>query len=290
MRAFRIAYDGRPYHGFQRQPDVRTVEGRLLEALDSLGLDCGATAQTAEAAETTWETPPTYSAAGRTDAGVSALAQTVAFDCPAWLTPSALDARLPDTIRAWASADVPDGFHATHDAIDRTYTYYLCAPEQRISTADFDDRAETALDAMSGHHDVQNLCYRESDTRRTLDCRGHRDGAAFVITVEASGFLRQLVRRVVTLIEQVAAGERTLGFLERALDPEPLEGPDGIPPAPATGLLLSAVAYDCSFSVAPEQAGRASEWFAQRQAEWATRARVADAIGDALAGRESQQS
>ena len=45
-------------------------------------------------------------AAGRTDAGVSALAQTVAFDAPEWLTPRALNAELPAEIRAWASADV----------------------------------------------------------------------------------------------------------------------------------------------------------------------------------------
>ena len=36
MRAFRIAYDGRPFHGFQRQPSVPTVEDRLFDALDSL--------------------------------------------------------------------------------------------------------------------------------------------------------------------------------------------------------------------------------------------------------------
>ena len=61
MRAFRVAYDGRPYSGFQRQPDVPTVEDTLLDALRALGVFEGS------------DVPPGYAAAGRTDAGVSAL-------------------------------------------------------------------------------------------------------------------------------------------------------------------------------------------------------------------------
>src|SRR6056297_1923774 len=102
MRAFRVAYDGRPYHGFQRQPDVPTVENTLFDALAALGVADGK--------------PAGYAAAGRTDAGVSALAQTVAFACPDWLSPAALNSELPATIRAWASADAEPDFHATHHA------------------------------------------------------------------------------------------------------------------------------------------------------------------------------
>ena len=69
MRAYRIAYDGRPYYGFQRQPDVPTVEDDLFDALRALDAFSG-------------EKPPSYAAAGRTDAGVSALAQTVALRPP----------------------------------------------------------------------------------------------------------------------------------------------------------------------------------------------------------------
>ncbi|MFB6218385.1 MAG: tRNA pseudouridine(38-40) synthase TruA, partial [Halobacteriaceae archaeon] len=64
MRAFRLAYDGRPFHGFQRQPDVPTVEGALLDALDALDIPFAG------------DTPSGYAAAGRTDRGVSAVAQT----------------------------------------------------------------------------------------------------------------------------------------------------------------------------------------------------------------------
>ncbi|MFP4530124.1 MAG: tRNA pseudouridine synthase A, partial [Halodesulfurarchaeum sp.] len=118
MRAYRVAYDGRAYHGFQRQPQVPTVEDVLFSGLRDLGLEFA-------------DAPPEYAAAGRTDRGVSALAQTLAFDAPDWLTPRAFTTQLPADVHVWASAAVPDDFHATHDAISRTYTYYLYAPEAK---------------------------------------------------------------------------------------------------------------------------------------------------------------
>ena len=96
MRAFRLAYDGRPFYGYQRQPRVPTVEGALLDALTDLDVVDDPTV-----------VPERYAAAGRTDAGVSASAQTVAFVAPEWLTPAALSSALPATVRAWAHADVP---------------------------------------------------------------------------------------------------------------------------------------------------------------------------------------
>ncbi|HET7323047.1 MAG TPA: tRNA pseudouridine(38-40) synthase TruA, partial [Halococcus sp.] len=178
MRAFRMAYDGRPFHGFQRQPDVSTVEDTIFDALRELDvLDD--------------DKPPSYAAAGRTDAGVSAVAQTIAFDCPDWLTPRALNSELPAAIRAWAYADTQPEFHATHDASSRTYSYYLHAPE-------FDGgKAHTALSTFSGEHDFHNLTPDTHGTVRTLDTGLERDGDFLTITLRADGFPRQLVRRVV---------------------------------------------------------------------------------------------
>src|SRR6056297_3366826 len=116
-RAFRIAYDGTDYYGYQRQPDVPTVEDAIFDALRAL-----------EVLAPDADKPDGYAAAGRTDAGVSALAQTIALEAPDWLAPRALNGRLPADIRAWAAADAPDGFHATHHATRRAYTYHLYAP------------------------------------------------------------------------------------------------------------------------------------------------------------------
>jgi tRNA pseudouridine38-40 synthase len=256
VRAYRIAYDGQPYRGFQRQPDVPTVEDKLLSALAALGVTDG-------------EPPPEYAAAGRTDAGVSAVAQTVAFDAPAWLSPAPLNSELPPSIRAWASAPAPAEFHATHDAVERTYTYFLHAPDAS------DERARRALERLAGEHDFHNLTPDERGTRRTLDTTVDREDAFLVVRLSAGGFARQLVRRIVSLVASVARGA-PFERIERALGAEPLPGPEGIGPAPAEPLALTDVSYpDLSFAVDEEAAKRARELFEQLRVERATGARVA---------------
>ena len=278
MRAFRVAYDGAGYHGFQRQPDVPTVEDALLGALrdlDVLGDDA--------------DTPPGYAAAGRTDAGVSALAQTVAFEAPDWLTPAAFNGELPADVRAWASADAPAAFHATHDAASRTYRYHLHAPETGASggdgdTAGIDDeRVRAALDRLRGEHDFHNLTPDETGTVRDLSVSVARDGDFLVCEFTAGGFARQLVRRLVTLVAEVGRGEREPGAVERVLAPEPLPGSEGVGPAPPHPLLLADVAYpNLTFAVDADAAASARAVFTERRVEHRTRARVAGDLLDGL--------
>jgi tRNA pseudouridine38-40 synthase len=139
MRAVRLAYDGTGYRGFQRQPHGDTVENALFEALEALDVAFEAGA------------PVGYAAAGRTDAGVSARAQTVAFASPEWLRLRALNAERPADVRAWAAADADADVHATHDAAVRRYCYYLYAPDAS------DDRAAEACRGLSGRHDLHNF-------------------------------------------------------------------------------------------------------------------------------------
>ena len=206
MRAFRLAYDGTEYRGFQRQPHGETVEDALFDALLDL--------------EVEFEdgSPVGYAAAGRTDAGVSARAQTVAFGAPAWLSPRALNGELPASVRAWAAADVPEPFHATHDAAARAYRYFLYAPE-----AD-DGLAEKAATELSGEHDFHNFTPDDEGTERALSVSVRRDGAFLVVDCRAGGFARRLVRRLVSVLDAVAAGKRPPEFIDRALAPAPLSG------------------------------------------------------------------
>jgi tRNA pseudouridine38-40 synthase len=266
MRAFRVAYDGRPFHGFQRQPDVPTVEGTLLSALSHLGVvPDGA------------DVPPNYAAAGRTDAGVSAVAQTVAFECPDWCTPAAVNSQLPGDVRAWAAAETPPDFHATLDATRREYTYFLYAPDLD------DERARAALDALRGEHDFHNLTPDDERTVRTLDGDLRREGEFLVLRVAAGGFVRELVRRIVSLIRGVAAGETSLASVDRVLGSESLEGPEGVPAAPASPLVLTGVDYpDLSFVVDADAAESARAVFEERRVDGLTRARVAEAVLDRM--------
>jgi tRNA pseudouridine38-40 synthase len=266
MRAYRVAYDGRPYNGFQRQPDVPTVEGTLFDALTRLGV------------RTRADGPPEgYAAAGRTDAGVSAVAQTVAFAAPAWLTPAAFNSELPADVRVWASVPVSEGFHATHDASERRYTYYLYAPD-----AD-DSLAADTLAALSGRHDFHNLTPDDDGTVRELSGDIDRQGDFLVVTLSAGGFCRQLVRRVVGLLDEIVHGASPRSKVGRVFSSEPLSGPDGIAPAPAYPLVLTGVDYPAvDFEPDPEAVESARTVFEGLCAERRTAARVADCVVSGL--------
>ncbi|RKD95789.1 tRNA pseudouridine38-40 synthase [Halopiger aswanensis] len=267
MRAFRLAYDGTDYYGFQRQPDVPTVEDAVFDALRSL-----------EVLDADADKPAGYAAAGRTDRGVSALAQTIAFEAPDWLTPRALNGELPADVRAWAAAAAPDGFHATHHATRREYTYHLHAPPSSVD----DDRFVAACDALSGPHDFHNLTPDEHNTERAPALEATRDGDYLVITVTADGFARELVRRLVSLARRVGTGEASLEAVDRALASESLPGHEGIPPAPPEPLVLTGVDYpDLEFEIDEQAAESAHDVFETRRIDRQTTARVA---GDIAAG------
>jgi tRNA pseudouridine38-40 synthase len=263
VRAYRIAYDGQPYHGFQRQPDVATVEDTLFDALRALDVLEG-------------DKPPQYAAAGRTDAGVSAVAQTVAFDAPEWLSPAAFNSELPSSVRAWASAEAPSDFHATHHATQREYTYFLYAPEADES------RVRRALDALAGEHDFHNLTPDSAGTRRSLSTGLVRDGRFLSLRFRAGGFPRQLVRRAVSLVAAVAREEADIERIERALSPEPMLGPEGIGPASPAPLVLTGVSYDLTFAPDDTAVRRTRDLFHRRRVDHATRARVGERILDSL--------
>jgi tRNA pseudouridine38-40 synthase len=265
MRAYRIAYDGTGYRGFQRQPHGETVEDAILDALR--GLDVLGSEKASGDAD---DVPPGYAAAGRTDAGVSAVAQTVAFEAPDWLTPAAFDGELPNDVRAWASADVADGFHATRDAERRRYEYHLHAPE-----AD-DGAAARVLGTLSGDHDFHNLTPDDTGARRELAATCERDGQYLVCRFAAGGFPREFVRRAVALVASVAADEADLGFVDRVLSREPLSGPEGLGPAAPEPLVLADVDYPgVAFDVDDEAAATAWTAFERRRVERQTGARVA---------------
>ena len=302
VRAYRVAYDGRPFYGFQRQPDVPTVEDALLDALAALDVLDGAGeadgAVDADAPDSR-AIPPGYAAAGRTDRGVSAARQTVAFDAPGWLSPSAFDSELPGSVRVWAAADVPEGFHATHDAARRTYRYHLHAPDADLA------RAREAAARLSGRHDVHNLTSdpRGPRTRRDLsvsvDAGGEGGGDAadpsraavsgefLVLTVAAGGFPREFVRRLATLVRGVAVGDTGLDRVEAVLCEEPLSGPRGVASAPPGPLVLADVAYPgVEFEPDPDAVASLRAVFGERRVDALARGRV---LGDVLDATPSER-
>lgn len=113
-----LCYDGTEYRGWQVQPDEPTIQGELQAALGRV---------TGES--------PLPQGSGRTDAGVHALAQVASFALAARILPEnlrrALNRTLPDAIRVLEASLAPDGFHARHSAVAKTYEYrvFLERPE-----------------------------------------------------------------------------------------------------------------------------------------------------------------
>ncbi len=230
--ALKIGYLGTNYHGFQIQPqsEVPTIESELFEALKKLGIIGDRKAAN-------------YSAAGRTDKGVHALSQVVSFDTSnPNVTPRMINSMLPDDIWVFALAKPYSGFNARKDAISREYRYFLFLPDE------FSDPALTRMREASelfiGAHDFSNFSQHEdeghSPIREIKRIEIGKRKSFVIIDIEASGFLRKMVRKIVSALRTVGSGMKDKKWVEDLLK---LRVKEQIEPAPAFGLVLKNVSY-----------------------------------------------
>lgn len=225
--ALRVAYDGRAFHGSQRQPGVRTVEGDLLAALARVGA-----IEDAERAR--------FLAASRTDRGVSAAGNVIAFDTSFRRDElcSAANAHLHD---AWAlaSAPAPHGFNP-RSSPRRTYAYLQPKSGVRDPPA-----FAAALARFEGTHDFTNFGRVEPHVNPVRDVQRVAvadRGGHLRVQIEAPSFLWNQVRRMIGAALAVDRGDATLDALDRALA-RPREAADlGL--APPEPLVLVDVAHD----------------------------------------------
>ncbi|WP_094227113.1 tRNA pseudouridine(38-40) synthase TruA [Methanolobus psychrotolerans] len=225
--ALKIAYVGTGYHGSQVQPDVATIEGELFNALTQLEII---------------ENPKSahFSSSGRTDAGVHAREQVVAFDTDKTnlAIPRVINSKLPNSIWAWAYAEVPDDFDPRRWAVSRKYRYIMSGEQYDIS------RIRAASKILVGEHDFANFCSKDEDkgTVRNVERIDVRvSGTLTKIDVQANSFLWNMVRKMVTALTMVGSGARDEEWLNQMLDPESYE--EGLEPAAAYGLTLMEVEY-----------------------------------------------
>jgi tRNA pseudouridine38-40 synthase len=244
MRTFKLTleYDGTNFHGWQRQPGRRTVQGELERALGRLA---GA--------------PTRASGAGRTDAGVHATGQ-VASARLAWRQAperlaGALNAILPPDLAVAAAEERADGFDARRDARERRYRYRILRRETRSPLRDrFAWRIARSLDAgamrraaaaFRGEHDFSGFCTvrsrRAASPRRRVRVRWTERGPFLCLEVAARTFLERMVRLMAGAVVAAGEGRLTPARLRRALArgaPRPVA-----PAAPARGLILVEVRY-----------------------------------------------
>ena len=248
--ALKIAYDGRAFHGFARQPDVRAVETEVVFALQKAGLIAGLEASR-------------FRGASRTDAGVSALGNVVAFDGEAAdeSTVGRFNGAAKD-VWAWAVAELPPGYDP-RKAHSRWYRYLLAGAHDAA-------KLREAASVFAGEHDFAAFASPDAErTRRRVDSvevTAAEDGT--LVDVRAPSFLRGMVRRIVAALLAVERGDATSEELRTSLSTG--TGRDlGL--APAEPLVLMDVDLGFPFRVAVDRATR--ERIAARLAEGAVAAR-----------------
>lgn len=220
--AFKIAYFGKNFHGSQYQPNVRTVEGELIKALEKLGMK-----------------NVKLKSAGRTDAGVHAFGQVVSFESEDKMFPRILNSVLPEDITAWAWAKVSDDFNP-QKAKSRTYMYVLFGKDFDISVM------RKAVKLLIGTHDFSNFTKKFGEGEscvRTIyraDIRAEREFTIFEI--EGNAFTWNMVRCIVSALSEVGKHHRNLEWFKKLLNPEKYR--ERLEPAPPYGLVLKDVKYE----------------------------------------------
>ncbi|HEU4568656.1 MAG TPA: tRNA pseudouridine(38-40) synthase TruA [Marmoricola sp.] len=246
-----LAYDGAGFHGWARQPGLRTVQGELEAAL--------ATVLRVPAVEVT--------CAGRTDAGVHARGQVAHVDLPAEATPEEAPeetGRLARRLNGVLAADVrvrrlreaPAGFDARFSAVWRRYAYRVADRAEAVDPLvrghvlawprPLDEQAmNDAASRLLGEHDFASFCKRREGattirTLRELSWRRDAEGV-LVATVRADAFCHHMVRSLVGCLAAVGEGRRTPDWAAEVLARRQRD--PAVTVVPPHGLTLEEVGY-----------------------------------------------
>ncbi len=226
--ALRVFYIGTNYYGFQRQTTkFKTIEGCLFKAFQKAELiDDSQTFR--------------YGAAGRTDRGVHALGQLIAFSTSRKTILGQLNAYLPEDIRCWAIAHVPEEFNPRFDALSKHYMYFL-PYEETLNI----EEMRNAADYLVGTHNFKNLSkinHHVNPIREITLLKFKKINEVLHFEFIGKSFLWQQIRKIVSVLTLVGKSLMTLSEFKKLLDPSSIPK-KGIPPAPAGGLLLYNVHY-----------------------------------------------
>jgi len=224
-----FAYDGTAFHGYARQPQVKTVEGDVISLLIKHGFIEDAVQSV-------------FRSASRTDKGVSALCNVVAFNTDT--SPRKLVRTLskePSDILFYGAAKVNNSFYPRH-AQARSYRYYL--KKQTIDS----DMILTSASLFTGEHNFSNFARMESfkdPVRVIYNIAVTETDSFFVIDFYAQTFLWHQIRKMMAAIEKIARGDLAKEHLVDALHNP--EKPIDFGLAPPEPLILMNIVYDITF-------------------------------------------
>ena len=237
-----IEYEGTRYHGWQCQPNDVTIEEIVRGAVERI-----------------LDHPVKMHSAGRTDAGVHAFGQVVNFltvkSIPLMNIERGLNSMLPSDIRVRSARRQELSFHARYSAKSKTYVYSI---HNTPRFSPFSVRyswhypffldcglMNGAIKAIVGKHDFssfkkKNEPYRSCE-REVLNARATRRGHFIYIIIEATGFLRYMVRNIVGTLVLVGTGKMTADDFQAVIDARDRDRAG--PTAPPQGLFLRRVKY-----------------------------------------------
>ena len=245
--AFLIEYDGAPFHGWQRQAGLASVQGAVEAAIARLEPDA-----------------PGIAAAGRTDTGVHASGQVAHCDLARDWDPLRLREALnhhlrPAPVAVLACARVEDRFHARFSALERQYLFRILnrrAPPALAAGQVWHVRhgldlapMQAAARHLLGHHDFTTFrasqCQANSPMRTldevTLRAQPVPQGVEIQVSLRARSFLHNQVRSIVGTLERVGAGAMAPDAVRAALEARDRAACG--PVAPPQGLCLTGVRY-----------------------------------------------
>lgn len=238
-----IAYDGTDFHGWQVQPEVATIQGKLEQAFSEIE---GSAVHVA--------------GSGRTDAGVHALRQTAAISLanpiPLENLRKAANRLLPPSIRVLETAEAAPDFHPRYHALSKTYEYRICRAEvcpplewRYAHHYPFPldvNRMMVLAPVLEGQHDFAAFAAaddRELETtvRTIFSSRIEIADQRLFYRCSGSGFLKHMVRNIMGTLFEGGKGNLDENALRQFLVPgcEKRAGPT----APAKGLFLIQVQY-----------------------------------------------
>ncbi len=239
-----VAYDGAAFAGWQSQAHRNTVQDMLEHAFQKIS-----------------GTRIRVHGAGRTDAGVHALAQCAHVDLPdrrlsleRWT--NALNSTLPPAIRILRCQFMPQNFHARFSATGKLYRYRIWAAPilpplefgraWHISSPLDVDLLKTAGKKFVGTHDfaafAANRGKKEQDTMRTIrPVQIRRSGSRIAIEIAGDGFLYKMVRLMVGAMTHVALNKMNVDEIVERLKSGHADGSRFV--APAKGLHLVKIWY-----------------------------------------------
>ena len=240
--ALGIAYDGRPWQGWQTQPHGQTVQDTLERAIYEF-----------------LTVPVPTICAGRTDTGVHGLGQVVHLDTEivrseqSWVR--GVNAHMPASVSVQWAQHVDDAFHARFSASERTYTYIIV--NTRVRQPLWDGRAgwvhqsldldimREAARSLLGEHDFSSFrssqCQAKSPVRTMHALDVVKKGDLIIVTLRANAFLHHMVRNILGALIQVGQGREPVTYIDHLLSV--CDRTQGAPTFSPDGLYLTAVKY-----------------------------------------------